>query len=96
MIHFLIRFTHECQLLAGSSQVQMYPHWTALPPQLLSVGNSTRNGWGVSHVEYCPLQQPGGRDAMAGVLHIITIQLYKMMQLSQVSTVGNNHCFMTV
>ena len=80
MIYFLIRITHKCQLLACSSQVQTYPHWPAHPPQLLSVGNSTCNGWGISHVEYCPLQQPGGRDAMPGVFHIIRCQLYKMMQ----------------
>ena len=37
MIYFLIRVTHECQLLAGSCQVQTYQHWPAHPPQLLSV-----------------------------------------------------------
>ena len=37
MINFLIRITHECQLLACSYQVQTYQHWPPCPPQLLSV-----------------------------------------------------------
>ena len=80
MIYFLIRFTHECQLLACSRQVQTYQHWPPCPPQFLLVDQHTCNGWGISHVEYCPLQQLGGRYAMSGVLHIIRLQLYKMMQ----------------